>query len=55
MAGQLRYNCPGSVRSKSGVPEMVEEPGEKVRAFEVIIERLFNKVNIYFLSVYYML
>lgn len=36
------------------LPEVVEEAGEKVRVFQVIIERLFNEVNSSFWSAYCM-
>lgn len=54
-ADRLGQSCPGPVRSKSDLPEVVEEAGEKVRVFQLIIQKLFNEINrFFFLSVHCM-
>lgn len=47
-ADRLGQSCPGPVRSKSDLPEVVEEAGEKVRVFQLIIQKLFNEINRFF-------
>lgn len=51
-ADRLGQSCPGPVRSKSDLPEVVEEAGEKVRVFQLIIQKLFNEINRFFFWVY---